>query len=83
MQNNSYVVEFDIAVGVEASGKGGAGIKVMGVNLGGEKEYKNSSVSRIKFNISIDPETKEELKKSREEVNRKSTPRGGGFELPP
>jgi len=58
-------VEFDIAVTVEdaTSSSGKAGIKVFQVIEGGgdiSKEYKNSSVSRIRFGIYIDRLTKDE-----------------------
>lgn len=58
-------VEFDIAVTVEdaTASSGKAGIKIFQVIEGGgdiSKESKNSSVSRIKFGVYIDTQTKKE-----------------------
>jgi hypothetical protein len=56
-------VEFDIAVTVEdaTSSTGRAGIKVFQIIEGGgdvSKEYKNSSVSRVKFGVEVSSITK-------------------------
>lgn len=68
-QNGSTSVEFDIAVSAETASKGDAGIKVMAfLDIGGGREYKNSSISRINFAVHIDPETKEQVKKRRDEI---------------
>jgi len=58
-------VEFDIAVTVEdaTASSGKAGIKVFQILEGGgdiSKEYKNSSVSRVKFGVEISSVTKAE-----------------------
>src|SRR3989344_7010033 len=58
-------VEFDIAVTVEdgTASSGKAGIKVFQIIEGGgevSKEYKNSSVSRVKFGVEISSTTKAE-----------------------
>jgi len=58
-------MEFDVAVTAEDSGKDslGLGVKVLHfVKAGGDtaSEFKNSTVSRIKFGISIDTQTKHE-----------------------
>jgi hypothetical protein len=59
-----HQVEFDVAVTVSASseGKGGVGIRVMGIAIGGEKASttESSLVSRLKFSIPVvwpDPQT--------------------------
>ena len=62
---DTRTVEFDIAVTVEdaTSSSGKAGIKVFQIIEGGgdvSKEYKNSSVSRVKFGIYVDTLTKAE-----------------------
>ncbi len=62
---DTRTVEFDIAVTVEdaTSSSGKAGIKVFQIIEGGgdvSKEYKNSSVSRVKFGVYVDTLTKEE-----------------------
>lgn len=58
-------VEFDIAVTTENgdSSKKGAGISVAAISFGGnsEIEQRNSMVSRVRFGVSIDGLTKEEL----------------------
>lgn len=59
-------VEFDIAVTVEdaTASSGKAGIKVFQILEGGgdvSKEYKNSSVSRVKFGVDISSLTKAEV----------------------
>lgn len=66
-------VEFDIAVAVEDKTKQGgtAGIKVLELVQGGgelSKEARNSTVSRIKFGVSIGRMTREETA----EQNRKA-----------
>ncbi len=58
-------VEFDVAVTAEdvTSATGKAGVKVFSVLEGGGevgKEVKSSSVSRIKFGVSVDRWTKQE-----------------------
>jgi hypothetical protein len=58
-------VEFDIAVTVEdaTASSGRAGIKVFQIIEGGgdvSKEYKNSSVSRVKFGVEVSSITKTE-----------------------
>jgi len=58
-------VEFDIAVTVEdaTTSTGRAGIKVFQIIEGGgdvSKEYKNSSVSRVKFGVEVSSITKVE-----------------------
>ena len=63
--NDTRTVEFDIAVTVEdaKSLSGKAGIKVFQIIQGGgdvSKEYKNSSVSRVKFGVNIERVTKKE-----------------------
>ncbi len=72
---DTRTVEFDIAVTVEDStkGSGKAGIKVFQLIEGGgevSKEAKNSSVSRIKFGVSINRITKEEEAKRTTEFDR-------------
>ncbi|KKU11764.1 MAG: hypothetical protein UX17_C0068G0008 [Parcubacteria group bacterium GW2011_GWC2_45_7] len=51
------MINFDVALTVSSEGgvSGGAGIKVAGVNIGGEKNNKNSqeAVSRIKFCVQV------------------------------
>lgn len=64
-KETGQTVEFDIAVTVEDNTSSGwkAGIKVFSfaqAEWGTWKETKNSSVSRIKFWVYIDPSTKEE-----------------------
>jgi hypothetical protein len=64
-KESNQTVEFDIAVTVEDSttGTGKAGIKVFQIIEGGgelSKEQKNSSVSRVKFGVHIEPWTKQE-----------------------
>lgn len=64
-KESNQTVEFDIAVTVEdaTSGTGSAGIKVFQIIEGGgeiSKEMKNSSVSRVKFGVKIDPWTKDQ-----------------------
>lgn len=53
----STIVDFDIAVTVEDSSKGGAGggIKVFGIgaNLQGEQSSKDTTVSRIQFAVPV------------------------------
>ena len=58
-------VEFDVAVSVETTDEatGKAGIKVLQFVEGGgtlSQETRNSTVSRIKFGVHINPRTKEE-----------------------
>ena len=58
-------VEFDVAVTVESinAGKGGGGIKVLGIaeiGVSGSTELKNSTVSRVSFGVDIAEYTKEE-----------------------
>jgi len=73
-------VEFDIAVSVEETDakSGKAGIRVLQFAEGGgdiSKENKNSTVSRIKFGVHIDPMTKEEEARQRamiESLNRRT-----------
>ncbi|MDO8463449.1 MAG: hypothetical protein Q7S96_04245 [bacterium] len=68
-------VEFDIAVTVEqetnVTGKGG--IRVLHfVEAGGDvgEQTRNATVSRVQFGVKIDPWTKEEEKRQREEHSR-------------
>ena len=54
--NNTALIEFDLAVSVEASGEAGGGIKIAKLQIGGKGEYKNSSISRVKFGVYVNPE---------------------------
>lgn len=51
------MVNFDVAVTVASEGgvSGGVGINVVGINIGGEKNNKNTqeAVSRIKFCVQV------------------------------
>lgn len=71
---DSRTVEFDIAVTVEdaTSSSGKAGIKIFQIIEGGgdvSKEYKNSSVSRVKFGVHVDPITKTERTQMNSQFN--------------
>lgn len=59
LRDHVQMMEFDIAVTAESSKSGGgkAGIKVVGVEIGGSGEAKSqsSTVSRIKFAVPIVP----------------------------
>lgn len=59
----NQLVKFDIAVTVSGKSgtEGGGGIKVVGLNLGGQmsEQQENRSVSRIQFAIPITPPTSE------------------------
>jgi hypothetical protein len=79
---DNRTVEFDIAVTVEDSiaSSGKAGIKVFQIIEGGgnmSKELKNSEVSRIKFGVSIDSFTKEEL--SQIGQTKSARPKSGNY----
>lgn len=62
-------LEFDVAVTVESSKSGkttGGGIKVWGIGeigAGENTDYKNSTVSRIKFGVDIALRTKKEIER--------------------
>jgi hypothetical protein len=47
------VIEFDVAVTASSKTEGSAGIKVVGINLGGSADLANSTTSRIKFAVPL------------------------------
>jgi len=72
--NDQRTVEFDIAVAVEENDRssGKAGIRVLQFIEGGgdiSKEYKNSTISRIKFGVYIATMTKTESIKMQNQFN--------------
>ncbi len=74
---DTRTVEFDIAVTVEdaTSSSGKAGIKIFQIIEGGgdiSKDYKNSSVSRVKFGIHVDAITKTERAQMNSQFNNGS-----------
>lgn len=50
---NFTLVEFDVAVSAETSGKGGANLQVFGVGFEGGGEHKAGSANRIAFAIPV------------------------------
>lgn len=50
---NFTLVEFDVAVSAETSGKGGANLKVFGVGVEGGTEHKAGTANRIAFAIPV------------------------------
>ncbi|WP_081158771.1 trypco2 family protein [Ensifer aridi] len=68
------IVEFDVAVSAETSGKGGANLKVFGVGVDGGGEHKSGTANRIAFAIPVrlpdgDNKRAEEIKR-RNRVHR-------------
>lgn len=47
------LVEFDVAVSAETSGKGGANLQVFGVGFEGDGEHKRGTANRIAFAIPV------------------------------
>jgi hypothetical protein len=47
------LVEFDVAVSAETTGKGDANLKVFGVGVGGGGEHKAGSANRIAFAVPV------------------------------
>ena len=77
--NTNRTIEFDIAVSAEekSEGKMGGGIKVWGMIEGGAGKTSaitNSTVSRLRFGVNVDENTKEEvqLQKQKELAYRES-----------
>jgi hypothetical protein len=73
----NLTIEFDIAVSAESKNAttGKAGIKVWSIAEGGGstgKESKNSIVSRVKFGLRVNPETREEEQARRQTRQTKS-----------
>jgi hypothetical protein len=63
--DSNRTIEFDVAVSVEEKVEGGAkgGIKVWGLleaSGGKSKEAVNSTVSRLRFGVNVDPKTRAE-----------------------
>ena len=70
---DSRTVEFDIAVSVEKSAdkSGKAGVKVLGIAQGdGQLKLsdKSSTISRVRFGVNIDPNTREENEAESREI---------------
>lgn len=84
---NNRAIEFDIAVSVEEASKksGKAGVKVLQfAEAGGDMSVENinSSVSRIKFGVSVSGFTKEEQQRRDEafkKINQRSKQRNSEF----
>ena len=55
-QRGEYVhfVEFDIAVVAEESAEAKAGVRVLGLGVGGDLASRESSVSRVKFSVPVE-----------------------------
>lgn len=73
------LVEFDVAVSAETSGKGDANLKVFGVGLGGGGEHKAGSANRIAFAIPVrlpDGDRKRKEKRERQETRSFKPPSG-------
>ncbi|MDF1631051.1 hypothetical protein [Mycoplana sp. MJR14] len=69
------LVEFDVAVSAETSGKGGANLKVFGVGLEGGGEHKAGRANRIAFAI---PVRLPDGDRSRGKRDRREYSRGSG-----
>jgi hypothetical protein len=64
-------IEFDVAVTVENSTKGEAGINICNiVDIGGKDEYKSSSIHRVKLSIYIASSDKNKQQEQRAEYDR-------------
>lgn len=67
------LVEFDVAISAESSGKGGANLKVFGVGFEGVGEHKGGTANRISFAIPVrlpdgDKERAEGLRRKKKET---------------
>ena len=49
-----YLVEFDIAVTVDERADAKAGLKVLGIGIGGELAERSETVNRIKFSVPVE-----------------------------
>jgi len=74
------LVEFDIAVSAETSGKGGANLKVFGVGIEGGGEHTAGKANRITFAIPV--RLPDGDKERAEDINRRARA-GSGSPQPP
>lgn len=77
---NFTLVEFDVAVSGETSGKGGANLKVFGVGFEGGGEHKAGTANRIAFAIPVrlpdgDSERAGAIKRKMDAANREARSR--------
>lgn len=75
------LVEFDVAVSAETTGKGDANLKVFGVGVGGGGEHKAGSANRIAFAIPVRlPDGDKSRKEERKRTNQTAYDRRGGWQ---